>query len=187
MLNVSTNCRCASVRIVSNTSDELPLRLTPVKATSRCFVRLVADELPEPGCIGRFADAIDIRERDAPNRAAASPVSLVSGRHAARRTLRNRQAAQPRVVDPTSGCSTTVWRGRWSVRRPSLPARRRRGYRGAARHVVGTECAVPVTLPRRSSRNCRWPATISDTDTGATDYAATASRPPHVKLMGTIA
>ena len=37
VLNVSTSWRCASVQIVSKTSDDLPLPLTPVKATSRCF------------------------------------------------------------------------------------------------------------------------------------------------------
>ena len=37
VLNVSTSWRCASVHIVSNTSDDLPLPLTPVNATSRCF------------------------------------------------------------------------------------------------------------------------------------------------------
>ena len=52
--------------------------------------------------------------------------------------------------------------------------------RGAAMNVSGSSVSTPY-------RNCRWPATICDTDTGAADYAATASRPPHVKLMGTIA
>ena len=37
VLNVSTSWRCASVQIVSNTSDDLPLPLTPVKATSLCL------------------------------------------------------------------------------------------------------------------------------------------------------
>ena len=35
--NVSTGWRCTPVQIVSKTSEDLPLPLTPVKATSRCF------------------------------------------------------------------------------------------------------------------------------------------------------
>ena len=37
VLNVSTSWRCASVQMVSKTSDDLPLPLTPVNATSLCF------------------------------------------------------------------------------------------------------------------------------------------------------
>ena len=37
VLNLSTSRRCAAVQIVSNTSDDSPLPLTAVKATSRCF------------------------------------------------------------------------------------------------------------------------------------------------------
>ena len=45
VLNVSTSWRCASVQIVSNTRDDLPLPPTHVKATSRCFGDVDVDAL----------------------------------------------------------------------------------------------------------------------------------------------
>ena len=60
---------------------------------------------------------------------------------------------------------------------PSLPS-----PPGDAEGVVGLAATWPERSAQSRSRaeeivtNCRWPATICDTDTGAADYAATASR-----------
>ena len=78
VLNVSTSWRCASMHIVSKTSDDLPLPLTPVKATSRCFG--TSTSMPLRLCVRAPRISMEVTYRpEACSGAKSSTIGLLAG------------------------------------------------------------------------------------------------------------